>query len=137
MPPSPIVVTGTSGGKMRKKYTIVDSQDAFAVMGASMVEIDTKLQLLKMKGIPIQPRLLIVGQLTDIREIYVYFDGIKYAFLNILHAADTCFKLFFIFNLKYPDEAIQFYKFIQFYFYNIEGNQNTKIASIINDLKTM
>ena len=72
-----------------------------------------KIQILQLKGTPIQPCLLIVGETTNVKEVFVFFDGVKYALLNVIQAADVCFKLFFIFNLKYPDAASAFYKFIE------------------------
>lgn len=134
--PTPVMVT-QNGVKTRKKFSISDSQESFVLVGISSEEIENKLKILKLKGAPIQPCILIVGEITNVKQVYVYFDGIKYTFLNAIQAADICFKLFFVFNLKYPDASSAFYKFIESYFYAMKCTKVPKVESLIADLNAL
>lgn len=52
-------------------------------------------------GIPIQPFIIVIGQLSNQKDILVYFDEIKYKILTIQRAVDVVFKIFHVFNLSY------------------------------------
>eukprot|EP00102_Acyrthosiphon_pisum_P019859 XP_016657069.1 PREDICTED: uncharacterized protein LOC107882743 [Acyrthosiphon pisum] len=90
-----------------------------------MINVDTVLQFediiarKKGLGIPIQPFIVIIGQLHEPKDIIVYFDDIKYKVLTIQRAVDVVFKLFHTFNLLYPDESYILWLFLQKFFYNI------------------
>ena len=101
-PPQHTITTSPNGEKIRKRYSVADSQESFAVLATSNEELETKLKLLQLQGCNIQPRLLIIGYLYDIKTIYVYFDRLKFPFLTFLDAFDCLFKLFFVFNVEFP-----------------------------------
>ncbi|XP_037824735.1 uncharacterized protein LOC119612917 [Lucilia sericata] len=111
-PPTQKVTSDMSGAKIRKKFSVLDSQESFAILAESEEEIEIKLKLLMLQG----PKLLISGNLEDIKSIFVYFDGNKYPFLTIVKAFDLLFKIFFVFNLQFPEESEIFYNFIQDFF---------------------
>lgn len=101
-------------------------------------ELDTKIKLLKLQGRSIQPRLLIVGQLTKIISISLYFDENKYPFLTIVKAFDVLFKTFFVFSLQYPEESEIFYTFIQSLLYNIPTSKKfVKVSTIKHEILDM
>ncbi|XP_046801112.1 uncharacterized protein LOC111688897 [Lucilia cuprina] len=112
-PPQHTITTSPNGEKIRKRYSVADSQENFAVLATSNEELETKLKLLQLQGRNIQPRLLIIGYLYDIKTIYVYFDRLKFPFLTFLDAFDCLFKLFFVFNVEFPQESEVFYNFVQ------------------------
>ncbi|XP_037820789.1 uncharacterized protein LOC119609869 isoform X1 [Lucilia sericata] len=127
-PPNQKVNTDPSGSKIRKKFSIADSQNGFAILADSSQELETKIKLLQLQNRCIQPKLLIVGQFPSIKSINIYLDNIRYPFCNILKAFDILFKLFFVFNLQYPEESELFYNFIQNCFYDIPlQKKSTKI----------
>ncbi|KNC32281.1 hypothetical protein FF38_12920 [Lucilia cuprina] len=76
-PPTQKVTSDMSGAKIRKKFSVLDSQESFAILAESEEEIEIKLKLLMLQGRNIQPKLLISGNLEDIKSIFVYFDGNK------------------------------------------------------------
>ena len=51
----------TTGEKEIKRYTIKDSQNAFACVGESLQELDQHIEDLKSRDQAIQPFLLILG----------------------------------------------------------------------------
>ena len=52
----------------------------------------------------VQSFLLCIGsEVTDIQEIYVYFDKIKYTCKSFIRVVDILFKIFHVFNVKCPD----------------------------------
>lgn len=100
-----------------------------------MQEINMKLSLLKLQKNNIQPRLLILGELSSIKEIFVYFDNIRFPMVHILTAVDILFKIFFVFNLEFPNESKLFYTFLQTFFYEMDNNnKNSKVLTFINDI---
>lgn len=70
-------------------------------------------------GLPIQPFIIIIGQLSNQKDILVYFDDIKYKILTIQRAVDVVFKIFHVFNLSYPPESYMVWLFIQKLLYNV------------------
>lgn len=137
-PPPQKVKADESGTKIRKKFSIADSQEGFSLIATSMEEIDIKIKLLKLQSKSIQPKLLIVGEIFKIKEIYVYLDDIKYPMLTILNAIDILFKILFIFNLKYPEECKVFYNFIESFLYDLPTLKKfAKVSVIKHDLLNM
>ncbi|XP_075158212.1 uncharacterized protein LOC142231488 [Haematobia irritans] len=119
LPPQQRSKTDESGAKFRKRCTVVESQEGFAVVGTSMEEIEAKLNVLKLQAKNIQPRLLMIGEINDVKSVLVYFDNNRYNFLSVLDAFDTLFKIFFVFNLQFPEESDVFYYFIQLFLFNL------------------
>lgn len=116
------------------KYTIKDSQEAFAFLGNSHQALEDYLQHLISRKTSIQPFLLLIGdEITAVKEINVHFDGVRYSFTNFLRAVDSCFKIFYVFNLNFPDAAIAFWFFIEKCFYNICSKYvNSKVHILCN-----
>lgn len=60
-----------------------------------------------------------------------------YKFSSIIRAVDVCFKIFQVFNLKYPIQSILVCTFIQHYFYDINFEsdvKNSSLMSLVSDL---
>lgn len=123
-PPQQKIKTDSTGAKYRKKFSILDSQNSFVVLADSEEEMEAKIKLLELQGRNIQPMLLIVGDFQEIKSIFIYFNRNRYPFLKIRNAFDTLFKMFFVFDLKYPDESEIFYTFFQIFFYGISTKKN-------------
>lgn len=134
-PPHSKTVKDAHGSKQRKKFSVADSQESFALVGGTTEEVDAKLKLLKLQGRNIQPKLLVVGELTNIKSISIFFDNIKYPSLTVLNAIDVLFKIFFVFNLEYPEESEIFYNFLQNVFYDIPAKkQFSKVAALKTEI---
>lgn len=134
-PPQQKASTEPSGSKIRRKFSVADSQDAFAVLATTSEELDAKLNLLKIQSSNIQPRLLVVGEVNDIKTIFIYLDEIEYPILTVLNAFDILFKNFFAFNLHYPKESEVFYNFMQLFFYDLPSHKKyAKIFTIKHEI---
>lgn len=134
-PPQATVVTEENGAKRRKKFSISDSQNAFAIVARSSAELDLKINLRKLQSRSIQPLLLIIGDVHMVKEIYIYFDGIKYPILKVLNAVDILYKTFFVFNLEFPEESNVYFNFLQTFFYEMKSEKKIpKISSIKNEI---
>lgn len=108
----------TLGKKVTTKFTIKDSQDSFLYVAKCAQELEDHLEFLKNQKQAIQPFILTVGEdVLSIKEIVVYFDGIRFTFCHFLRAVDICYKIFFLFNLDFPKKSQMFWTFIQTYFY--------------------
>lgn len=121
----------SSGKKSVNKYSITDSQNAFMYFGTTAAAVDQHLQKLLSTSENIQPFIIIVGpDVFQVEEILIYFDGIKYKFFNILNAIDICFKIFHLFNLKYPLQCEAVWQFIQQHFYKIKNSKESTYPSV-------
>lgn len=67
-----------------------------------------------------------MGELRQIKEIYVYIVNVKYPTLTILNAMDTLFKSFFVFNLRYPEESEVFYCIVESFLYDLRVSKKYK-----------
>ncbi|KAK4881552.1 hypothetical protein RN001_004871 [Aquatica leii] len=88
----------------------------------------------------IQPCIGIIGEhILYPKEIYVYWDNIKFRFHNILRALDVCFMIFFVFNFSYPKESEAVWQLINKYFYNIKdsdaGGVHTSVSLLFHIIK--
>lgn len=56
----------------------------------------------EMLNITLQPYIVILGSLHEVKETYVQVDDILYKTSSILEAIDVCFKTFHVFQVSYP-----------------------------------
>ncbi|XP_072766491.1 uncharacterized protein [Anoplolepis gracilipes] len=77
--------------------------------------------------ITLQSYIVILGSLSEVKEIYVQIDDILYKTNSTLKAIDVCFKIFHVFQVSYPLMSEHFWMLIQKGIYNL----NTKWDSII------
>lgn len=129
-----------SDGNSRKKATIQDANESFCLIIPTISEYKVKVEELVGKYFEnkstIQPFIVAVGiNPESINEFYVYFDKTLYKFDNFLESLDICFKIFQVFNLKYPQACELPWNFIQQYFYEINtcfDKKNPNLTSLIN-----
>lgn len=137
VPTSKKVTKDDNGKKNLIKYSIKDSQESFILFGESVDIMEARLDILKKQGKPIQPFIIVVGTIFNIKEILVYFDTVKYKVHSILRAIEVCYKIFHLFNLKYPPESLIVWLFIQKYFFNYSSTYDIphpKLTQILNEL---
>lgn len=127
------------------KSSIEDSQNKFIVNIKSLSVLNTEIDEIekscKITSQQLQPLIIAVGEdIMNIELFYVYFKPILYRFTNFIKALDCLFKVYQVFNFKYPKENIMTMTFIQQYFYEIilqEDYQNAKIFSLQKDLNNL
>lgn len=135
LPPVLTTLTNPDGSKRRKKFTVADSQESFALIGKTCEELDAKLNLLKIQNSHINPILLVEGEIVAVKSISIYFEGIKYPIIKPVTAVDILFKIMLVFDLEFPKQAETFYMFLQTFFYNIPTfKNNLKVAAIEKQL---
>lgn len=121
VPTQKFVRKDKDGKRTTVRYTIKDSQESFMFVAPSIQAIEDHIIFLKSRSENVQPFIAVVGtNIFDVQEIYIYFDGIKYPFKNIIRAVDICFKIFYLFNLEYPNASLIFWNFIQNFFYKLK-----------------
>lgn len=86
----------------------------------------------------LQPLICIIeDECIDFKEFFVYYFNTYYKSPNIVKAVDLCFKIFHVFNLKYPVESVLVWTFLQNYIYDIHTKFDVKssaLISLISDL---
>jgi len=124
------------------KTSISDARKSFLHQVASMNDLHTSIQIeidncYKEKK-SLQPLICVVGVDFEIaKDFYVYYFNTYYKFSSIIRAVDVCFKIFQVFNLKYPIQSSLVWTFIQHYFYDIHYDsdvKNSSMMSLISDL---
>ncbi|KAB0803134.1 hypothetical protein PPYR_00104 [Photinus pyralis] len=132
-------VTKTENKSTVQKFTIGDSQDSFIVFGKSVLEIESKLLSKKSMNQPVQPLIAVLheNEFYQAKQVIVLFDNVKYYFVNIVPALDCCFKVFHVFDFKYPQESLIVWQFIQIYFYNIQTAHDAVIPKLTMFLKEL
>lgn len=131
------VTKDDNGRKNLIKFSIKDSQESSMMFGESVEMMESHLEKLKKQANPIQPFILVVGTIFNIKEILVYFDSVKYKVHSILRAIEVCYKIFQLFNLQYPPESLVVWLFIQKYFFNytsIYDIPHPKLTQILTKL---
>lgn len=74
---------------------------------------------------------------TNDRKYFVIIEGIYYAIESLRSSLQLLFKSFYVFNLQYPCHCINFYNFIQEYFYGISADSKTsEVSSLITQMST-
>lgn len=93
---------------------------------------EKKLKKLKQ---PSQPFVIAVGQdISRIMECYVRMGNIMYQFDSVLHGLDACFKIFHVFDAKFPVEGEIIWQVIQKGLYDMSDDYNSRVLEIIADL---
>lgn len=127
------------------KTSIEDSRNAFLLWAPTIMELNTKIKLiiddLYIKKQTLQPIICGIGKcLLHLDDFYVFYGNVFYKLSNLITCVDVAFKIFYVLNLKYPEDCKNVWLFFQQYFYDIEvksSNKSTILACILNDIKTM
>lgn len=121
------------GKKITTRFTIKDSQESFLYIGKCAQEIEDHLDFLG-KQQAIHPFILAVGEdVLPLKEIFVYFDGIRFSFNHFLRAVDICIKIFYIFNFDFPKKALMFWNFIETFFYKLKSQNSYSKVHILSE----
>lgn len=69
----------------------------------------------------IQPFIFVIGANEFAPAyFYIYLDGIRHKLPSVVAAIDCAFKIFHVFNIKYPEESVAVWLFIQKYLYDVQ-----------------
>lgn len=138
-PTQKLVKVDNLGKKTVQKCTIKDSQESFLHVSNNIQQMEEYLLFRKSKAECIQPFVIAIGdeKLNSFENFYLYLDGEKLIFNNILRAVDICFKAFYLFNLEYPVASYNFWTFIDSCFYktNKVNSKSVKIATMLEEMK--
>lgn len=121
-----------------KRITIKEAQEYLIILCGQSSNITDKIHEISKKKKPMQPFIILVGSnIQAIDDFYVYFDYIIYKLSTFLKSLEVCFKIFFVFNLHYPNEIQHIWFFIQKYFFEINNESDAiypAVECLITDL---
>ncbi|XP_036347385.1 uncharacterized protein LOC118756744 [Rhagoletis pomonella] len=124
------------------RSTVKESQISFLLHVITANDVENSLEKLKSslydRGETLQPIVIAVGYNLSDSKFYVYFDEIKYEMPCCLSAFHTCFKVFHVLNLKYPGDSLEYWMFVQKYFYCVhlkDDKPSPNVLCLINNLK--
>lgn len=122
--------------------SIPDSKNSFfkLVTKSSMKrEIDKRNIVRSLKKIDHHPMIFGIGaSLEEIDEFAVVIsDVIYFEFTTFIDALDVAFKVFNIFNLKFPPESVNFWIFLNEMFYktDIKTKSCPKLKSLLTNFE--
>lgn len=94
----------------KKKCSVSEVRESFItrIENETLIneECHKRHETYKSLGITVQPYVIIAGPLEKITGRYVIVDNSIYELPNICRAVDTCFKIIWALNLKYPGECL-------------------------------
>lgn len=107
----------------KKRITIKEAKDNFVLHIKQICDFQTEIDKLKARcceeKTTLQPLIIVVGENhLNLSEFYVYFDEVKFKLFNFVSSLDLCFKIFHVFNVKYPENCEGVWNFFQKYFFN-------------------
>lgn len=122
-------------GKVTKKFTISDAQESLTLHVTNLSDYKVKIDALKEKyyasSNTLQPIIIVVGgSILNIKQFFVYFDGVLYSLNSYVECLDVTFKIFNVLNLSYPKASESVWYFIQKFFYNITTSFDKSSPSI-------
>ncbi|GBP00493.1 hypothetical protein EVAR_1020_1 [Eumeta japonica] len=82
----------------------------------------------------VQPYIIIQGSLQDYQYLYIVVDDIKYKFTSAAEAFDTLFKIYHVFNARYPSPADHLYLIIQRCVYDVTTKYDNLVPYIADVL---
>lgn len=93
------------------------------------------------KGIEsLPPFMTAIIKDSKVVSTYVVLEYALYQTDSIIHCLDTCFKIFFALNAKYPLDCKPVWMFIQSYVYEIETTVDriyTSVQCTISDMEKL
>lgn len=136
VPNQKIVRKDKTGRKTTTRYTIKDSQDSFVFIARTVQAVEDHIRFLNDRGENVQPFIVVIGEdILTFNEIFVMFDGVKFPMVSFLRATDVCFKLFYVFNLKYPIPSTIFWSFIQCLYFGKSKSLTSKAHILLTSLQ--
>lgn len=122
-------------GGSKRKVTIKDAQESFTLRINTITDFEPRLEELRTKhfnkGIKLQPIIVVVGCSADqLTDYYVYFDKFCQKNESYLACLDTCFKIFHVLGLEYPQASYGPWYFLQRYIFEIETKYDKHLPSV-------
>lgn len=141
------IVTGSSAQekkRKRNKFTIKESQNSFILHLKNAFELNEKIDSLRKESAlnktAIQPFIIALGDdFFEEMQFYTFCDGVIYSFdTAFISTLDCCFKMHFVFNLKYAEACSNFWYCVQHQIFDIEYSSSKILPSLLaiyEDLK--
>ncbi|XP_075157317.1 uncharacterized protein LOC142230560 isoform X2 [Haematobia irritans] len=131
--------------KKHSKSSIQDSRNSFMLIGATTLELNSKVKhlidTLYLQKETLQPIICCVGKsVFSITHCFVYYGSVFYKLNGILTCVDIAFKTFNVLNIHYPRHCKTVWSFLQYHFYGIKLKNEEKtsvLTSFLADLKKL
>lgn len=127
----------------KKKFSVAEVRESFITRIENVTLINEECRkrhdTYKTLSSTVQPYVIVVGALEKITGRYVIVDDLIYELPNICSAVDTCFKIIWALNLKYADECLPVWQFLQRAVYDIPKATDLKeklpasVHALLND----
>lgn len=131
--------------KKKKRITIKQAKDTFVLHIKQICDFKTEIDKLQDRcsssKTTLQPLIVVVGEdISNSTDFYVYFDDVKYKLTSFVSSIDLCFKIFHVFDLKYPEYCEGVWNFIHKYFFDSNGMKENifpNVCGLVSYLKNI
>ncbi|XP_055915563.1 uncharacterized protein LOC129948541 [Eupeodes corollae] len=127
--------------RLKKGYkpTIADAQSDFVVHVRSTNDLFPTLDKIKLSFLEnkesLQPRVVVVGpELHDLKDFYVFCDGIRYKSCSFIKCLDIIIKLCSVYKIKYSQRSKLVWTFLEQYFFQIECETFSSVSNLVKKL---
>lgn len=86
-------------------------------------------------GLTIQPMIFFCH--SSEKKFALKLDELYYQFNTFIECMDTCFKLYYVFDLTYPIQSKKFWVFVQRFFFDIGETTDSDVNSLITDIEKL
>lgn len=95
--------------------------------------VEQERETMQSRGQPCQPFIAIIDKLEEINAVFVIIDTVRYEIRSVLRAIDLLFKIFQVFDTRYPTQCEHLWILIQQCIYRIK-TEHDKIIPYIMDI---
>lgn len=125
----------------KMKPSLLDSRNAFISLTETEATITAivaeRRKTAAQRKETVQPFMVAVGNVTEVKAVFVTFDELLVKCRSIAAAVDIFFKIHSVFHIEYAKECENVLKFLQTYFYGIKYNKeklDSRVRTFISDL---
>lgn len=124
----------------KHKPTIADAQSDFLLHVRSINDLQPKLDKLRAdfatEKKKMQPKIIVIGQeLQDLKEFYVFCDGVKYKLCTFTKCLDVIIKLFYVYQMEYSHVSKLVWIFLEQFFFYFKSEKYSEVSNLIHKLK--
>ena len=100
-------------------------------------EIDKLREIAVHQGMTVQPYLLIVGNVKEVKSVFIVIDNITYKGTSFLHSLQLLYKIYHVFNIKYPCQSNHIWYVIQKCLFDMTTPYDSSIPYVMDIVKQL
>lgn len=120
-----------------KNHTSKQNLEKICIKADPGTKVDDVIDKMCKKGTPTPTIIYYNNESRVPYKFYVVVNDLMYEVQNVVTALDIFFKLYFVFDLQYPEECKNILSFIQVFFYDIYLEGDFRSSKILDLMSTI